>query len=116
VEVREGLLYMRGRASDVIHIAGRKVAPEEIERALSKHAAVKECVVFGAPRDAHENQIVAVIVGDECERESLKRALSEELPAWKMPRQWVFVESLGANARGKVSRAQWRDKFIARTT
>jgi acyl-coenzyme A synthetase/AMP-(fatty) acid ligase len=107
---------MRGRASDVIHIAGRKVAPEDIERALSKHPSVKECVVFGAPRNAHENQIVAVVVGDKDAIESMKRIVAAELPAWKMPRQWVFVESLGANARGKVSRAQWREKFIGRTT
>jgi long-chain acyl-CoA synthetase len=114
VEIRDGLLYMRGRASDVIHIAGRKVAPEEIERALSKHPAVKDCLVFGAPRNAHENQIVAVLVGDESALDQIKRSISSELPAWKTPRQWIFVESLEANARGKVSRAQWREKFIAR--
>ena len=113
VEIRDGLVYMRGRATDVIHIAGRKVAPEEIERALTKHPAVKECLVFGAPRNAHENQIVALIVGAERELDNIKRAIGSELPAWKMPRQWKFVDSLGANARGKVSRAQWREKFIA---
>jgi acyl-CoA synthetase (AMP-forming)/AMP-acid ligase II len=114
VEIRDGFLYMRGRASDVIHIAGRKVAPEEIERALSKHPAVKECLVFGAPRNAHENQIVAVMVGNQGELEAIKKLVAAELPAWKAPRQWWFVESLGANARGKVSRAEWREKFIAR--
>jgi acyl-CoA synthetase (AMP-forming)/AMP-acid ligase II len=114
VEIRDGLLFMRGRASDVIHIAGRKVAPEEIERALSKHPAVRDCLVFGAPRNAHENQIVAVLVGNEGELESIKKFVAAELPAWKAPRQWWFVESLGANARGKVSRVEWRENFIAR--
>jgi long-chain acyl-CoA synthetase len=114
VEIRDGLLFMRGRASDVIHVAGRKVAPEEIERALSKHPDVKECLVFGAPRNADENQIVALIVGDESALEKIKGFVAAELPAWKTPRQWLFVESLGANARGKVSRAVWREKFIAR--
>lgn len=112
VEINDGILFMRGRASDVIHIAGRKVAPEEIEGVLSRHAAIKDCVVFGAPRNAHENQIVAVVVGDRTALDSIKGALSAELPAWKMPRHWWFVDSLGVNARGKVSRAQWREKFI----
>ncbi|HEY6227897.1 MAG TPA: fatty acid--CoA ligase family protein, partial [Verrucomicrobiae bacterium] len=99
VEIRNGILFMRGRATDVIHIAGRKVAPEEIERALSKHPAVKECLVFGAPRNAHENQIVAVVVGDESALEKIKQSAGSELPAWKTPRQWMFVDSLGANER-----------------
>jgi long-chain acyl-CoA synthetase len=116
VELRDDLLWMRGRASDVIHIAGRKVAPEEIERVISKHAAVKECLVFGAPRNAHENQVVAVVVGDAGALEQIKIAVAAELPAWKNPRQWMFVDSLGHNARGKVSRAQWREAFISRTT
>ena len=114
VELRDSLLFMRGRATDVIHIAGRKVAPEEIERAVGKHSAVKECLVFGAPRNAHENQIVAVVVGDERALDAIKLSVGAELPAWKMPRQWFFVDSLGTNERGKVSRAQWREKFSAR--
>ena len=114
VEIRDNLLYMRGRATDVIHIAGRKVAPEEIERVLSRQAGIKDCLVFGAPRNAHENQIVAVLVGDPGALEKIKEAVRAELPAWKTPRQWMFVDSLGANARGKVSRAQWREKFIGR--
>jgi long-chain acyl-CoA synthetase len=116
VELRDNLLFMRGRASDVIHIAGRKVAPEEIERVISNHPAVKECLVFGAPRNAHENQVVAVVVGDAGALEQIKIAVGAELPAWKTPRQWMFVDSLGHNARGKISRAQWREKFISRTT
>jgi acyl-CoA synthetase (AMP-forming)/AMP-acid ligase II len=116
VEIRDGLLYMRGRATDVIHIAGRKVAPEEVEWVISKHPAVRECLVFGAPRNAHENQIVAVLVGEERELNAIKASVATELPAWKTPRQWLFVDSLGVNARGKVSRAQWREKFISRTT
>lgn len=116
VDLRDGLLCMRGRASDVIHIAGRKVAPEEIERVISRHPAVKECLVFGAPRNAHENQVVAVVVGEGSALEEIKLAVGAELPAWKTPRQWMFVDSLGHNARGKVSRAQWREKFISRTT
>jgi long-chain acyl-CoA synthetase len=111
VEIRDGILYMRGRASDVIHIAGRKVAPEEIERALAKHPAVNECLVFDAPRVGEENQIVAVIVGDT-DREALQHFLVEKIPAWQIPRQWRFVGSLGANERGKISRAQWRQKFL----
>ena len=111
VEIKDNILFMRGRASDVIHISGRKVAPEEIERALSQHPSVAECLVFDAPRAGEENQIVAVIVG-ETNRETLRQFLATKLAPWQIPRQWVFVESLGHNERGKVSRAKWRERFL----
>jgi acyl-CoA synthetase (AMP-forming)/AMP-acid ligase II len=114
VDLKEDQLFIRGRASDVIHLAGRKVPPEEIERTLVRHPAVKECVVFAAPRVGEENQIVAVIVGDESAAADIRAFVGSVLPAWQAPRQWWFVDSLGANERGKVSRAQWREKFIAR--
>lgn len=113
VEFQVGQLFICGRASDVIHIAGRKVAPEEIERALLKHPAVRECLVVDLPRPGLENQIAAVIVGDERSLNSIRSRLEELLPAWQMPRHWRFVESLGHNERGKVSRAHWRERLTA---
>jgi acyl-CoA synthetase (AMP-forming)/AMP-acid ligase II len=41
----------------------------------------------------------------------LKQFLQQTLPAWQLPREWHFVESLSANARGKFSRAEWRRHF-----
>ncbi len=46
-EMRDGYVFLHGRASDVINIAGRKVSPETIERNLATHPAVRECLVFG---------------------------------------------------------------------
>jgi len=44
----------------------------------------------------------------------LKQSLLKKLPAWQVPREWWFVESLGAGPRGKVSRAQWKKRFLER--
>ncbi len=113
VEIRDGALFILGRAADVIHVAGRKVAPEEIERALMRHPSIRDCVVFDAPRADAENQIVAVAVGSGVRADLMRAWLAEWLPAWQVPRQWRFVDSLAANERGKISRARWRQRFIA---
>jgi acyl-CoA synthetase (AMP-forming)/AMP-acid ligase II len=42
----------------------------------------------------------------------LKQFLLQKLPGWQVPREWWFVKSLDANTRGKVSRAEWRNKFL----
>jgi acyl-coenzyme A synthetase/AMP-(fatty) acid ligase len=111
-ELRDGLVFLPGRLSDQINVAGRKVAPDTIERALLAHPRVRECLVFGAPSpDAgREEMIVAVVAGSAGETE-LKQFLLETLPAWQAPRRWCFVPSLTPDARGKMSRAQWRRRF-----
>ena len=102
-------VYLRGRAGDQINVAGRKVSPETIERALLKHPEVLECLVFGVPsRDAERTEeIVAVVVSREREG-VLRQFVLETLPAWQAPRHWWFVEAVQINSRGKVSRAEWR--------
>jgi acyl-coenzyme A synthetase/AMP-(fatty) acid ligase len=117
VELINGAVFLRGRIGEQINVAGRKVSPETVERALLAHPQVRECLVFGAPsRDAERtDMIVAVIVAGAQEME-LKQFLLQTLPAWQLPREWHFVESLSANARGKVSRADWCATFARKRT
>jgi len=112
-----GQILLRGRAGDQINVAGRKIAPAAIEQVLFKHPLVMECLVFGAPsRDAERtDEIVALVVSREREV-VLRQFLLESLPAWQVPRHWWFVEALQTNARGKISRAEWRAKFLQRQT
>jgi acyl-CoA synthetase (AMP-forming)/AMP-acid ligase II len=114
-EISFGLVYLRGRASDQINVAGRKVSPETIEAALASHPDVRECLVFGAPSaDAERGEtIVACLTGTNgATSEVLKQFLMEKLPAWQVPREWWFVETLQATERGKLSRAQWRKRYL----
>ena len=118
-EFRAGDLHLCGRMGDLINVAGRKVAPGTIEQVLRIHPAVKECLVFGAPDSQGErtDRIVACVVanGDGlADAEPLRQFLLRSLPAWQMPRDWWFVDSLSANNRGKISRAEWRQRYAAR--
>ena len=114
VELRDGGVFLRGRASDLINVAGRKVAPETIEQALLTHSAVRECLVLGLPsEDAARGDEVAAVVAtrEEVTVEQLRQFLHTRLPDWQIPREWRLVESLTVNARGKLSRAEWRSEF-----
>jgi acyl-CoA synthetase (AMP-forming)/AMP-acid ligase II len=115
-EIRGNRVYLRGRAGDVINVAGRKVSPEVIERALLTHSAVRECLVLGAPApDASRGErIVACVVATPgTTAQVLKEHLLNELPAWQIPRDWHFLETLSPNQRGKLSRAEWRARLAA---
>jgi acyl-CoA synthetase (AMP-forming)/AMP-acid ligase II len=114
-ELKDGLVYLRGRLGDQINVAGRKVSPETIERALLTHPRVRECLVFGMPsRDAERMEIIVAVVASDVSEPVLKHFLLQALPAWQVPREWNFVDSLSTNARGKISRAEWRRQFAAR--
>jgi acyl-CoA synthetase (AMP-forming)/AMP-acid ligase II len=114
-EISDGKVYLRGRAGDQINVAGRKVAPEAIESALAAHPSVRDCVAFGVPSaDAARGEtiVACVAVASGVNRDALKRYLMERLPAWQVPREWWFVDLLAANDRGKLSRAQWRTRYL----
>jgi acyl-CoA synthetase (AMP-forming)/AMP-acid ligase II len=118
-EFRNGELHLRGRVGDLINVAGRKVSPGAIEQVLRVHPAVKDCLVFGAPDTQGErtDRIVACVVANGsglADAEPLRQFLLRNLPAWQMPRDWWFVDTLGANNRGKISRAEWRRRYTAR--
>jgi long-chain acyl-CoA synthetase len=113
-EINGGEIFLRGRVSDQINIAGRKVSPETIERALLAHPQVRECLVFGVPsRDAERTEIIVAVIAASATERELKTFLLRTLPAWQVPREWKFVDSLPVNARGKISRAEWRKRFVA---
>jgi long-chain acyl-CoA synthetase len=114
-EIVDGRVYLRGRAGDQINMAGRKLSPETIERELLAHPEVKDCLVFGVPSEQNgrsENIVACIAGGRSLNRDLLKHFLLEKMPAWQVPREWVFVESLEANGRGKLSRAEWRRKYL----
>jgi long-chain acyl-CoA synthetase len=117
VELSNGQVYFRGRAGDQINVAGRKVSPETIEKILLAHPGVRECVVFGVPSSDDgrgENIVACVSAATNIAGETLKQFLLGQVPAWQVPREWWLVESLFASQRGKLSRAEWRKRYLER--
>ena len=116
-EISRGMIYLRGRASDQINVAGRKVAPETIEKALRVHPHVRECLAFGVPSaDAERGETIVACLraNGNLTGDTLREFLGKQLPAWQVPREWWFVDSLEANHRGKLSRAEWRKRYLER--
>lgn len=105
-------LVLQGRASELINVAGRKISPESIERALATHPDVMDCVVFGAPADLDRgDQVVAWVAlhrGRASTIEALRQHLMTCLPAWQIPREWQLMDSMPVNKRGKLSRSECR--------
>jgi long-chain acyl-CoA synthetase len=114
-ELKDGQVHLRGRVDDHINVAGRKVLPSVIEQALREHEAVADCLVFGVPSENADrvDLIVACVnASRQGVKDELKEFLLQKLPGWQVPREWWFVESLGNNGHGRLSRAQMRKSFL----
>jgi long-chain acyl-CoA synthetase len=114
--IEDQKLLLCGRASDQINVAGRKVLPETIEAVLSAHPEVRACLAFGVPsNDSQRGEtIVACVAGKtSVPQETLKQFALTHLPSWQVPREWWMVDNLEPNGRGKLSRAEWRKRYLA---
>jgi acyl-coenzyme A synthetase/AMP-(fatty) acid ligase len=117
VEIAGQEIRLQGRVADVINVAGRKIAPETIEAVLRRSPMVRESVVFGVPApDAARGEVIVACVqpGAATTIEGLRSFAQENLSAWQVPKEWWLVDALEADARGKLSRAIWRTRFLAR--
>lgn len=115
-EVVDGEVLLRGRMADVINIAGRKLSPETVENAISSTGLAKNVLVFGVPSKDVErsDEIVALVeMQPGKEVEEIRPRLLQLLPAWQIPRVFKQIDELQMNQRGKISRAEWRRRFLS---
>ncbi len=104
-------ITLKGRVSDFINIAGRKLNPAELEAVLREHPAVRECVVFGVPSAVRGEEPVACVVADAPPEELLAFAAAR-LPAWQAPKHIWPVPALPVNERGKLSRRALAERWF----
>lgn len=97
-------LYILGRKTTFINVAGAKVDPKEVEEILKKHSRVKEAVVLGFPDKLRGEAVKAVVVPKDaflCKRLLLKHC-REKLADFKVPRVIEFRDKLPRSSLGKV--------------
>ena len=106
--VRDGLLFLVSRRSDLIIRGGENIYPAEIEQRLDAHPAVAESAVIGVGHRELGQEVKAVVVIGE---EPPGGDLVAELRAWvaatladiKVPAHWELrTEPLPRNATGKI--------------
>lgn len=94
----DGILEFRGRADHQVKVNGFRIELGEIEIALNQHEAVREAVVI-----ASDNRLIAHIQG-HVDVVVLKEHLSSRLPAYMVPGEFLFVETIPLTPNGKVDR------------
>jgi acyl-CoA synthetase (AMP-forming)/AMP-acid ligase II len=111
-----GRLFLTGRISRFVNVAGRKVQPEEIERVIASLSGVLQASVVGVPHPTRGQLLVACVRrrGPWLTADDVRAACSARLSAHKVPRRVVFADELPVNARGKLDRDAVAD-LVSRT-
>lgn len=113
-----GELTVLGRADDVIITGGRKVLPQDVERAIDRslmlRGLVRDAVVVGVPDPEWGQRVEALVTLEEgvdpLEASALVRSAlrTTEVPAHMIPKQVHVVAELPRLGIGKVDRAAAR--------
>ncbi len=110
-----GALSVLGRADDAISSGGLTVLPQLVEAALSTHAALSDCAVFGVNDDRLGQRVVAaVVLADGCAAPTLaalRTHVAQTLDATAAPRELHIVDALPMRGIGKVDRRELARRF-----
>jgi acyl-CoA synthetase (AMP-forming)/AMP-acid ligase II/thioesterase domain-containing protein len=103
----DGFLSLRGRVREMINRGSEKIAPVEIDHALTRHPEVLEAAAYGVPHPRLGEDVAAVVVlraGASATPEELRDFLGQHLAPFKIPRRISIVEQLPKGITGKVQR------------
>jgi acyl-CoA synthetase (AMP-forming)/AMP-acid ligase II len=100
-----GLLFVEGRADEMIVSGGENVFPGEVEELLRAHPSIRDAAVVGVA-DADMGQRLAAFVVDEpgsaLTAQAVRDYVRTRLARFKVPRDVEFVEEIPRNPMGKV--------------
>jgi acyl-CoA synthetase (AMP-forming)/AMP-acid ligase II len=100
-----GHLVLTGRVSSSVNVAGRKVNPAEIEQVLRDLPGIADVRVMGASCERRGQRLVAFVVSDQALNPlDLRQRCARMLSPHKIPRQFIFLDEIPLDARGKMDR------------
>jgi acyl-coenzyme A synthetase/AMP-(fatty) acid ligase len=107
----DGMVYVRGRADDVINVGGLKVAPDEVEAEVIALPGVVDCICIATEDKFTEHGLKLLLVMQEkgsMDASAIRKALSTKLEAYKIPKQCEEVDEIARMYNGKLNRKAYR--------
>jgi long-chain acyl-CoA synthetase len=85
----EGNLYFKGRKKNVIVTReGMNIYPEDLETALRRQPAIRDCVVVGLEQSGNAEPCAVLILRDSTDPEPAVRGANQQLAEYQQMRHW----------------------------
>jgi acyl-coenzyme A synthetase/AMP-(fatty) acid ligase len=89
----------------MLKILGNRVYPQEVTAQVLSLPGIRDAVVVGVPRPDGQTALVAFLVPaapGEPTAGTVRKLLNARLPAYMVPREFVFVDRIPRTATGKA--------------
>ena len=103
----EGYLYLTGREKDLIIRGGVNISPLEIDGLLARLPGVAEAATVGVPDRIYGEEVVSYVVlepGCRLNGSDILKYCTQEIAAFKAPKEIILCASLPKTGRGKLDR------------
>jgi crotonobetaine/carnitine-CoA ligase len=116
-----GYYYFSDRKKDAVRYKGRNISTFEVELAVRRHPAVKDCAVFGVTCEelASESELkldVIVKDGQSVQPRELAEFINDNAPYFFVPRYIELVDSLPYTPTNKIQKFKLRERGVTATT
>jgi D-alanine--poly(phosphoribitol) ligase subunit 1 len=108
---REGLIFFEGRMDNQVKVNGYRIELGDLEANLRALPGIADAVVLPVGEGTRVDSLSAFIVesggktGSDFERSArLKTELAQRLPAYMVPRRFIFLNAFPMTANGKADR------------
>ena len=113
----DGLWYMRGRADDVVNVAGHRLDTAEIEQAAASHPDVAEAAAVAVPDRTRGEAVVVFVVPRRgiaagAAAAGAGRRVAEEIGRIAAPKAVVEMPGLPRTHTGKIVRRALRARLL----
>jgi len=103
----DGFFKIVDRKKDMIIVGGFNVYPRDVEEILYQNPKVLEAAVIGKPNPRSGETVKAFIVlkpGEKMDTDEINKFMRDNLTAYKVPKEYEFVDDLPKTMVGKVLR------------
>lgn len=101
-ELKDGFLYLKGRAGRMVTVADQNVFPEEIEALLHTLPGIARAAVLPVPDPKRGHGLIAILQGDPAQEAAILAALRQHLGTLKSPRSLIWREDWPVLPSGKT--------------
>jgi D-alanine--poly(phosphoribitol) ligase subunit 1 len=108
---RDGLLFFEGRMDDQIKLTGYRIELADIESNLRALPMVRDAVVLPFIKNGKVQWLAGFVVlsatfnaEDPRLTNTLRHRLAERLPAYMLPRKFIFTDAFPMTPNGKIDR------------
>jgi amino acid adenylation domain-containing protein len=101
-----GILELKGRSDDQIKSRGFRIEPAEIEQNILQYGPVSSACVLGYERGGVKEIIAFLTTTEQCSVDQIKEFMSEKVPVYMIPTQFIFIDQLPLTVNGKTDRGK----------